>query len=129
MPDEDTWVFENFKPEHFVCKCEGLCDHGDEIDRDLVAGLQLIRDEIGEPLYVNSGVRCPEHNKNEGGMESSRHLFGLAADVWALGKIPEELAAIAEKQERFILGGVGLYNSFVHLDVRGRRARWDNRSS
>ena len=25
-------------------------------------------------------------------------------------------------------GGVGLYNGFVHYDIRGTKARWDNSS-
>jgi uncharacterized protein YcbK (DUF882 family) len=128
MPDEDTWVFENFKPEEFTCKCDGLCDHEDIISRELVGGLQLLRTTIGRGVYVTNGVRCPEHNKNVGGVADSKHLYGLAADIQVRGMTTEELAHEIEQIEAFVLGGVGLYDNFVHVDVRGRRARWDNRS-
>ena len=28
------------------------------------------------------------------------------------------------KTENFKLGGVGIYNTFTHVDIRGSRARW-----
>lgn len=40
----------------------------------------------------------------------------------------EQLAQAGEQIELFAIGGIGRYNTFVHFDVRGRRARWDNRS-
>jgi uncharacterized protein YcbK (DUF882 family) len=36
------------------------------------------------------------------------------------------LQAIADRINVF--GGVGFYDTFVHVDARGKRARWDYRS-
>lgn len=129
MSDRDTWVFEYFSPSEFTCRCEGFCEHEDVVDRLLVAGLDTLRENLGVPLLVNSGHRCTEHNRNVGGSPTSRHLYGVAADIrLPLDMSSEELAREAEKIEAFEVGGIGLYNTFVHLDVRGRRVRWDNRT-
>ncbi len=42
---------------------------------------QIIRDELGVPVRVNSGYRCPEHNRNIGGSPNSQHMNGNAADL------------------------------------------------
>ncbi len=127
---EDTWMFDHFAPEEFLCHCAGLCDHEDLISRKLVAGLDRLRDVIGVAMVVTNGVRCVEHNKAVGGAAKSQHLTGMAADIL----IPRGFTAqtFADSAARIIPdfadGGIGLYNTFVHLDVRGHRARWDNRT-
>ena len=77
-------------------------------------------------LDINSGFRCLVHNKREGGSDNSQHTLGTAADV----SVPEgltaiELAAIAETIPHFRSGGIGIYDTFVHLDTRPNGpARW-----
>jgi uncharacterized protein YcbK (DUF882 family) len=48
--------------------------------------------------------------------------MGDAADIGIVGKDKEEIRRIAEKMGGW--NGVGLYNSFIHLDRRERRATW-----
>lgn len=50
---------------------------------DLLVLLQHIRDMDynGNPIFVNSGYRNTEHNKRVGGVPTSQHLLGQAADV------------------------------------------------
>lgn len=43
--------------------------------------LDPLREWYGEPVYINSGYRCPDLNKAVGGVESSHHLTGCAADI------------------------------------------------
>lgn len=43
--------------------------------------LNIIRHLVGCPIVVNSGYRSPEVNAAVGGVENSKHLFGLAADI------------------------------------------------
>ena len=94
-------------------------------------------------LNVASGFRSPAHNGElSGTAQDSRHMYGDAADI-AIdanddGKLTEIdarlVAAAAEVVERRypdLVGGIGLYITpdgagwpYVHLDVRGRRARW-----
>ena len=43
--------------------------------------LQTIRNELHLPIIVNSAYRSPEVNAKVGGVSSSYHVKGLAADV------------------------------------------------
>lgn len=43
--------------------------------------LDPIREEWGGPITVNSGYRCPALNKAVGGVSTSQHLRGEAADI------------------------------------------------
>lgn len=47
----------------------------------LIPRLDQIREEFGEPIFVNSGYRCQKLNKKVGGSTRSAHLKGLAADL------------------------------------------------
>ena len=42
--------------------------------------LQPLRDHIGMPITITSGYRSSEVNKAVGGVSSSQHLYGCAAD-------------------------------------------------
>lgn len=97
------------------------------VKKELIVRLNAIRSQFGKPIIVNSGYRSPEHNKSVGGVSNSQHVLGNAADIR-----PEELKDLPELQkicdELNPHGGVGFYDTFCHVDVRGERARWDNRS-
>jgi len=56
--------------------------------------LQVIRDEIGKPIKINSGYRSPEHNKSVGGVKNSMHVKGKAADITIQGLTPNQIAAV-----------------------------------
>ena len=43
--------------------------------------LDPLRDIIDIPIYIDSGYRCTELNKAVGGVDSSQHMKGLAADI------------------------------------------------
>lgn len=48
--------------------------------------LQPLRDKYGNPIIVNSGYRSPAVNKAVGGVSSSQHARGEAADITAGSK-------------------------------------------
>jgi len=114
---------ENFREEEFLCRCCGA-GHG-KMHPQLIIGLQLLRDRVKAPLTVTSGFRCVEHNRAVGGVPNSYHTQGLAADVYADGLTPYELAGQAALIPQFREGGIGIYRKagFVHLDV-GHKRRW-----
>lgn len=89
---------------------------------ELVAILEKIRTHFGAPVIINSGCRCPAHNRKSGGVTGSQHLFGTAADIHISGVTSQAVADFAET----ILpgGGIGIYKTFTHIDVRQTRARW-----
>jgi hypothetical protein len=105
-------------------------------------------------LFVMSGFRTPRYNDLDLGPKNrsavSRHMYGDAADVFPDddrdgkmddlnhdGKVDESDAQILfraaeEVEKRFpvLVGGVAVYRAtsahgpFVHIDCRGKRARW-----
>ena len=110
----------HFKVREFAC--------GDGSDAVLVAPrlvmvLETIRAHFGAAVTINSGYRTPEHNAKVGGAAHSQHCYGMAADISVKGQTPAAVAAFA----RTLMpdwGGVGVYKSFIHIDVREARADW-----
>jgi uncharacterized protein YcbK (DUF882 family) len=104
-------------------------------------------------MVVMSGFRTPQYNHRHLGNSPSslsRHQFGDAADVWVdnegdwhmsdlngdgrrdIGDARVILEAVERVERRYpeLVGGAGLYRAnrvrgpFIHIDVRGSRARW-----
>lgn len=119
----------NFRPAEFACKCgEGCETHDPAATRHLAWVLQQIRDLANVPLKINSGYRCPAHNKAIGGHHRSYHMKGWAADLHPVGISPAELHATIEDlvaSKRIPAGGLGLYNTFVHYDIQHGHRRWN----
>ena len=114
----------NFSRKEFRCKCgRKKCDAA-PLDMRLVGALQALREKVGVPIHINSGVRCILHNRHVGGAQHSTHLRGIGADIRCDELTPIELAKFAEDVPAFANGGIGIYKSWVHVDVRGKRARW-----
>lgn len=82
--------------------------------------LQVIRDLVQRPVRVTSGYRTPEHNKAVGGSKNSLHLSGMAADIVIPGLSARDVQLILLNWS----GGMGLYRSYTHIDIRPYRARW-----
>ena len=117
----DKALSKNFKVREFKCH-----DGTDTvfIADELVDLLQKIRDHYGKAVNINSGYRTEAWNKANGGAAQSQHKYGRAADIHISGVTPKALAAYAESIMPGT-GGIGTYSSFVHVDVRGNRARWN----
>ena len=123
-----TMVSEHFSTEELSCRC-GECEFPG-IDPKLVEGLEELRSIVNEPIIINSGYRCPTHNRKIGGSKNSQHTYARAADIRTKsGMEPYDLAALASGIDCFNNGGIGTYpySGFVHLDVRGHRARWEEK--
>lgn len=135
-------------PKYLVLR-EPLIDKLELVIEDLNAnGVKVTH------LQVMSGFRTPQYNANGGnpaGRASlSRHMYGDAADVFVDnnrdgmtddlnrdGRVDSRDAKIildavdrVERAHPTLVGGGGLYRAtrahgpFVHVDVRGTRARW-----
>ncbi len=111
----------NFRVKEFACT-----DGSDPvfIDTDLVNVLQKIRNHFGKAVTITSAYRTPGKNKAVGGTAYSQHLYGRAADIKVKGVTPKQVAAYAEKLLPGT-GGIGIYKSFCHIDVRVAKARWN----
>lgn len=78
------------------------------------------RARLGEPMVRTSWLRDSASNAASGGATNSYHLTGRALDFYC-----PELSAqeIYSKLDSWWLGGLGLYPSWVHIDI-GDRSRW-----
>lgn len=103
--------------------CHGQTCHCTEIliDETLVAYLEQIRAHFDAPVYISSGFRCEAHNASVGGASRSYHMRGQAADITVSGISPDEVARYAEQTG---ILGIGLYDSFVHIDTREKKSFW-----
>lgn len=116
-----TKVSENFRIREFDCNGTGCCTET-KIDSKLVNYLQNIRDHFGAKVTIASGYRCPEHNGNvPNAAKQSKHMFGTAADIKVDGVEPIEVAKYAES---IGVKGIGLYDTFVHIDTRENKSFW-----
>jgi uncharacterized protein YcbK (DUF882 family) len=109
-------------------KVEFACHDGcgfDDPDARLIKALQELREQVGSPLIVVSGCRCQHHNSGVGGANGSQHLLGKAADIRSDTLTPVELKTYAVKIPAFKNGGIGLYEGWLHVDVRHGMARWE----
>ena len=92
------------------------------IDTELVTVLQKIREHFGKPVTITSAYRTPTRNKEAGGTTYSQHLYGKAADIKISGVTPKKVADYAETL--LPEGGIGIYSTFTHIDVRSTKSRW-----
>lgn len=120
----------NFHRKEFDCK------DGTKVPEEfkdnlikLAVNLQVLRDDLGSSLIISSGYRTPKYNKRVGGATLSQHLTASATDLSQGKETPLELYKRIEnliKQGKMHNGGLGLYNTFVHYDIRQKPARWNN---
>ena len=145
-------MYERMISEHFSvaenrCHC-GECTRA-TADVELVTIMEWLRGhynaKLGHvdndlPMNVNSWFRCRAHNNRPkhlfsdfgvqgvGSNDNSMHPTGGAADVWIPGVDPVNIAATVRERYPSRLG-VGIYDTFTHIDVRENRADWDLRSN
>ena len=93
----------------------------DHMNVAFVAQLDILRERCGFPFKIHSGYRTPSHNATVGGVDSSAHEAGLAADVEAV----DSTSRFRIIQNALSLGfaRIGIGNSFVHLDVDPSKAQ------
>lgn len=115
-------ITDHFRVREFACK-----DGSDPVfvAPKLAEILEQIRQHFGAPVTITSGYRTPSHNAAQAGSSSkSQHMYGLAADIKVEGHTPAEVYAYAETLLPGT-GGIGIYNTFVHVDVRAAKSRWN----
>ena len=110
------------------------CNSGEDMPNEvleniitLATSLQALRDEVKASITITSGYRSVSHNKKIGGAIGSQHIKGTAADIKVAGYTPKKVAEIIESLidvGKMKQGGLGIYSSWIHYDVRGTKARW-----
>jgi uncharacterized protein YcbK (DUF882 family) len=118
----------NFNLDEFA-SADGTAPSGEVLKNltELAKNLEVLRKHIGQPIRVTSGFRSREHNKKIGGATNSFHVLGMASDIQVAKMSPEQVAKAIElliAEGKMKEGGLGIYRTWVHYDVRGTKARW-----
>ncbi|WP_027252051.1 D-Ala-D-Ala carboxypeptidase family metallohydrolase [Photobacterium halotolerans] len=118
----------NISRHELACKC-GACDH-QTADFETVMIVQDACDHFAEKLEVgkvvlniHSAHRCYRHNDAVGGAKKSQHRLGSALDISIRNVLPKDVYAYLDAKYPDRLG-LGLYDTFVHVDTRKGKARW-----
>lgn len=83
--------------------------------------LQPLRDIYQKPMKINSGYRCPMLNEIVGGVPTSQHRLGEAADIhtgsqtetYRLARLAKTTPEIFAEIDQLIL-----YDTFLHVSHR-----------
>jgi len=106
-------------------ECECGCGF-DTVDVELNYVLQVhIRDYYNKKVTLTGPNRCFARNLSIGGSKNSYHMEAKAGDITVENVSPLALYTYLDKKfpDKY---GIGLYDTFVHIDVRPHRARWKN---
>src|SRR3990167_11460793 len=97
-----------------------LIGSGDRMSHLLIRMLDDLRENLKEPIIVNSGYRTKARNddlvaKGGGAVEDSSHLKGLAVDI----KCPDSSYRYTLLNKVFETGflRIGVGKTFIHLDI------------
>ena len=105
------YITKNFKTAEFACPgCDAV-----KMDIYFVKTLQLLRDEYGSPMRINSGFRCEKHNKKVGGSDSSSHLWGMASDISVTDSILRY--RMIQCAQKIGIERIGIRRDFIHFDT------------
>lgn len=94
--------------------------------------LEPLRKKYG-PVHINSGFRTQAYNARIGGASRSEHIYTMhdgndqAADITCRKGGPRDwhrTANTIRARRRNGRGGLGLYGTFVHIDLRDYKADW-----
>ena len=116
----------NFSKLEIMCPCG--CG-ADKISPVLIKKLQKVRNIIGRPLIITSGVRCKFYNESIKASMSSSHVpddsgTGNAVDIACTNSNERyELVEVAQKFFQRIGISGGSYGGFIHLDVDRSKAQ------
>ena len=128
-PTDSTLLTEHFRSSEFRCKCGGT--HETLISDDLVQKLERLRKSLNcSRIVVNSGYRCPSHDKAVGGTGGGQHTKGTAADIvcyGADGKVISSKIVTCAAQDIGFSGIANIDGTYTatHVDVASRTWRGD----
>ena len=113
---EDWWKdIHYFTRAEFRCPCGRCGGFPAEPAQKLVRLADQVREHFGAPALPSSGVRCPEHNKEVGGVWNSYHLTGRALDFRMRGKTAAEVLAFVRTLP--VHYAYAIDGSYVHMDI------------
>ncbi len=116
------YISEHFLYSDFICPCcdrikivPGLYQH--------IALMEQMAELSGREILVTSGYRCKRHNREIGGAPGSWHLL-FATDITVDGGDETALSELYNMAVDIGFGGIGLYETHLHLDLRPDSVHW-----
>lgn len=108
----------NFSPSgdpKLLCTCGNpSCDRR-SVDQETLDSLQLVRDDLGQPMTVTSGGRCPYHPNEAAKSKPGDHQKRKAVDIECTDRDHEtKLKVLAGRHGATRVAG-GAYCGFVHM--------------
>lgn len=122
----DANVSEHFKLREFKCEDNSRVV---VLNAELISVLEKARRYFGgKAVNVNSGYRTVAYNSTlKNSSPKSQHTHGNAADIVVSDVEPIDVYNYFNETYHDTYG-VGIYNTFVHIDVRPTKSRWDCRT-
>lgn len=110
-----------FTRDEFACKCKqygkAYCNgYPVEPSQKLVKLAEKVRTHFNATITVSSGIRCKQHNINQGGVANSRHTLGTAMDFAVKGKTAAQVLAYVKTLSE-VAYCYAINDSYVHMDV------------
>ena len=98
------------------------------LNKALLDLLETIREHYKRPVSIFSAYRTVHYNSQlKNSSPKSQHCLGNAADISVKGVAPASVYKwLNEKYPNSL--GIGIYDTFVHVDVRPDKSRWDYRT-
>jgi len=109
---------DNFNPATDV-KLRCTCGHPDcderSVDQETLDQVQLVREDLGQPMTITSGGRCPNHPNERTKSKPGDHQRQKAVDVACSDEQTEtKLKVLAGRHGATRVAG-GAYCGFVHM--------------
>lgn len=121
----ENFTFEEFERSEIAEKY----NINNKITKDLIRNnikelvfniLQPLRDKINKPINISSGYRCLKLNEKVGGVPTSQHVMGQAADITVDDMTSYEIASVIIEMG-LPFDQMGLYDDFIHVSVSSRQ--------
>lgn len=125
--DMTIWAvrWPSFVPSEICCKGTKTVF----VEIEAMDKLQKFRELVDYPFIINSAYRTPAYNQKIGGSLGSQHVYGRAFDVSLRGIKKYKIEDLAKLARITGFTGIGLYDTFIHVDNRpSGPAEWDFRS-
>ena len=88
---------------------------GENMNEGFLTALDLAREIAQMPFTITSGYRTEQHNEEVGGVDSSAHTKGYAADIACRDSVSRWKIINALLQAGF--NRIGIADTFIHCDM------------
>ncbi len=100
-------------------KLKCTCGHPDcdyrSVDQETLNMVQAIRDDLGRPMIITSGGRCPNHPKEVNKLKAGDHQLCKAVDIACDNEyLATKIKVLAGRYGATRVAG-GAYCGFVHV--------------